>query len=653
MADLVASLARDVASDLPLLLIVSIDGPEHLGAHEPDEPDALNVARRLSTDVDAATWHWLPALTLADLVRFTGPSPMAMLSLLARITGGRGGWSVALWRQWRERDIVRDSPQAAWRFADGTTHEADDLGDHVDARIRGLVGGDVGFIARTRRLLACAALEGRRFTAPAIAFACGWDVDEAIDFLDDVVATEADHRAGLVVDDGFVTVRDERGRRHLATYRFERELDWLMLRHHGPREDEHDQLAGRLAAALEAVYGGESDRVAAALSRLFAAAGDSDSARRYQRRADRGVDRSLIAWRARNALRGADPADPAERRRTLRLMIAASREPSREGSIDDGLAFAQAASRLADRQSERADAELLMADQRGRIGDWTAARAHLEAALVIRRELGDRRGEAAARHELAVIDRLRGDYKRARAAFGEVLAIRRELDDRRGEATARHERAVIDQLRGDVEAARIELAAVLEINREFGDRRGEAAARHELAVIDGLQDDLDRARSEFTAVLAIHRELGDRHGEASARHELAVIDQQRGDHERAESELDAVLEIRRELGDRHGEAVARHQLALGVSDRGKYAQARRELAAVRGLYRELHDRHGEAAALHSLAVIDRLQGARLLARTGFEAVLKLCRELGDSEGEAECRLELEQLDEPAAASKPP
>jgi len=91
--------------------------------------------------------------------------------------------------------------------------------------VRRLVGDDLNAIARTERLLACAALEGRRFTAPAVAAARGWDSDETIDFLDDLV--DSDRPDGLVIDDGFITVSDERGTRHLSMYRFARELDWL------------------------------------------------------------------------------------------------------------------------------------------------------------------------------------------------------------------------------------------------------------------------------------------------------------------------------------------------------------------------------------------------------------------------------------------
>ena len=43
-------------------------------------------------------------------------------------------------------------------------------------------------------------------------------------------------------------------------------------------------------------------------------------------------------------------------------------------------------------------------------GVYAAARKQFTAVLALRRELGGHRGDAYARHELALIDRLQGAY---------------------------------------------------------------------------------------------------------------------------------------------------------------------------------------------------------------------------------------------------
>ncbi len=226
-ADLVERFARRVAKDVPLLLVLSLDGPERLGPHTDDEPAGMNVARQLTgSDVDVATWQWLAPLTEQELERWTGGCAPGVLGSLIEITGGRGGYSVALWREWRERGTVEDLTDGRWRFSGGRERLFDEVDDVLYERLERL-GLDLNTRDRPLRLLACAALEGRRFTAPAIAAARGWDVNETIDLLDDVLAYDDDSPEGFVVDTGFVTVSDERGTRHLASYRFARELDWI------------------------------------------------------------------------------------------------------------------------------------------------------------------------------------------------------------------------------------------------------------------------------------------------------------------------------------------------------------------------------------------------------------------------------------------
>jgi hypothetical protein len=65
-----------------------------------------------------------------------------------------------------------------------------------------------------------------------------------------------------------------------------------------------------------------------------------------------------------------------------------------------------------------------------------------------------------------------------------VLELRRELGDRQGEAATRHELARINLSQGAYQQARAELTRVLDLYRELGERDGEAATRHELAIID-------------------------------------------------------------------------------------------------------------------------------------------------------------------------
>jgi AAA domain-containing protein len=262
-SDLVVLFAQRVASDLPLLLVLAVDGPRLLGAHHDDEPDSLFVARRL-TARGLAIWHPFALLTVEDLEEWTGPAAPQVLRSLLEVTGGRSAWAAQQWRDWCRRSVVvQDDVDGRWHFAPrGGERALDPLGDVLGERLRRLLGEtDLRRLDRTRELLACAALEGRRFTADAIARVLRRDRDEVIDALDDTLTRDASRPDGMLTEAGSVSISDETGERHLWRYRFASELDWLTLLHHGLTDAERRTYSLALAQAMETVYGGQAYRV--------------------------------------------------------------------------------------------------------------------------------------------------------------------------------------------------------------------------------------------------------------------------------------------------------------------------------------------------------------------------------------------------------
>jgi tetratricopeptide (TPR) repeat protein len=647
-ADLILGLADRIIRSLPLVLILGVDGPEQLGDHQDDEADSLYVARALTGD-GLASWHPLPPVGLKQLRRYTGRAAPEVVTSLLTITRGEPLLAGALWREWQRDGVVQDLSQTGWRFAAGSRDVMlDEVDEVLGTRLKQLVGDDLGdvakleFLARVRRVLVYGALEGRRFTAAAIANTLGIDPDDFIDFLDDTLTTGAKRPDGLLLEDGWVHVRDESGSRSLAMYRFTSMLDWLTLARHVPVDQQ--LVAKQLADALATLYEGQSYLIAHTLTRLYTLATLRDRAGHYQRMADTSTSREIILWRACSVLDGDEPTDRSSRRRASQILIAAANELFHTGPFSDGLKFAEAAFSLAPLRSDQAHALYLTATHRRRLGYHATVRTEFLAALELFRELGDRAGEAAARHSLADLDFDLGDYEKARTQCLAVLELHRQLGDRNSEAATRHVLANIDYEQGKYEKARTEYLAILKLRRQAGDRNGEAAVRHSLANIDRAQGKYEKARTEYLAILELRRQLGDRDGEALVRHSLANIDYEQGKYDKARTEYLAVLELHRQLGDRDGEVITRQSLANIDYEQGKYEKARTEYLAVLELRRQLGDRDGEATTRHALATIDARQGDYEKARTEYLAVLELRRQAGDRNGEAATRHALASID---------
>ncbi len=128
-----------------------------------------------------------------------------------------------------------------------------------------------------------------------------------------------------------------------------------------------------------------------------------------------------------------------------------------------------------------ADCLLALASVENLLGEWKAARAHLERAHEM---VPDETSQKAATwHQLATIDLNEGDYQAAREKFARSLEIEQSIGDRAGEAATWHNLATIDLNEGDYKAAREKFARALQMRQSIGDRYGEAATFYQLGIM--------------------------------------------------------------------------------------------------------------------------------------------------------------------------
>ena len=134
-------------------------------------------------------------------------------------------------------------------------------------------------------------------------------------------------------------------------------------------------------------------------------------------------------------------------------------------------------------------------------GNYDEARAELTRVLALRRELGDRHGEAAARHELARdrcrAGQLRRGPRRAHRASSRCAASSATATAKPTPATT-SPGSTVEQ--GNYERARAPSSPrVLALRRELGDRHGEAVTRHAARPDRRQQGNYDEARAELSA----------------------------------------------------------------------------------------------------------------------------------------------------------
>jgi tetratricopeptide (TPR) repeat protein len=621
--DLMLSLARQIAVDLPLMLVFVVDGPEQLGDHTGAELPGLYVARQLASE-DLADWVPLRPCTDVQVEEWIGPAEPVIARRLTEITGGRAGWTAGLWEEWREGGIVR-SERDGWSFAGEGDMGLAPIGHLLGRRLQKLAGaGDLAAQSSAQQYLACGALEGRTFTAEAIALVLGQDGDEVVDFLDDNLSIEADPASGLLEELPILTVTDEAGQRHLHRYRFRAELDWLASQQYGlPGESQRNQRLLSLAGALQAVYGAASGRIALVAARLYERAGDAGNARMAQRLHNMSADRETMLLRARLAFNVDPRADQAERNRSGEALVAGATALYNSGPWQVGLDFCEKTIEITDLLSLKRSAHYYAAWFRMHLGDYLMARKDLELALAGAEKQHDRSAVADALHQLANIDLAEERLASAEAGYRRALEIRTELEDREAQARVHEALGDVSHTREDYPGALAEYGIALEISTEIEDRLSWATTRYRVARIEFEEGKLEACRGALGKVVEIQREFGDRRDEIAALSLLSDAEYGLDRFEQARAAAARAVEVAREIGTPH-EAGLLYRLATAAASLDDAAEARRA-------YRD------------TVAVAERV-GEEKIAQMGRRALELLeLEDKGDEEVESVLRARLEMV----------
>jgi class 3 adenylate cyclase/tetratricopeptide (TPR) repeat protein len=269
-----------------------------------------------------------------------------------------------------------------------------------------------------------------------------------------------------------------------------------------------------------------------------------------------------------------------------------------------------------------------------RQGRMDEARAMYEESLAIRRELGDRRGEATSLNNLGNLHMYQGRMDEARAMYEESLAIKREIGDRRGEAYSLNNLGNIHWFQGRMDEARVMYEQSLPIFRQTGNRYGEAISLNNLGNLHRNQGRMEEARAMYEESLAIRRELGNRRGEARSLNNLGCLHHHQGRMDEARAMYEESLAIFRELGDRHCEATSLNDLGAIHRDQGRIDDARTMFEESLAIRRELGDRYGEANTLTNIAELQIETGELQNARETLARLMEIVHELHDINTEA-------------------
>uniref|UniRef100_UPI00286E074F tetratricopeptide repeat protein n=1 Tax=Chamaesiphon sp. VAR_69_metabat_338 TaxID=2964704 RepID=UPI00286E074F len=264
----------------------------------------------------------------------------------------------------------------------------------------------------------------------------------------------------------------------------------------------------------------------------------------------------------------------------------------------------------------QADAQLfsLLARAERNLGNVTAAEQHCLAALKICPDT-EKQIYAEIIHNLALIYQVQGKLKESLKYCQESIEIKREIGNRQGEAASLHQMSIIYQTLGDFNQALKLSQDSIDIKREIGDRQGEAASLHQMSMIYQTLGDLNQALQLSQDSIEIKREIGNRQGEAASLHQMSMIYETLGDLNQALQLSQDSIDIKREIGDRQGEAGSLAQMASIARQQGDPVlerELRLQAAVIRG---SIGDYGGLVITLRNLGANDEPDALGYLAQS--------------------------------------
>ena len=274
------------------------------------------------------------------------------------------------------------------------------------------------------------------------------------------------------------------------------------------------------------------------------------------------------------------------------------------------------------------------------VGEYEKAREHLEKSLVIKKEIGDRNGEADCYTNLGNVYRSVGEYEKAREHLEKSLVIKKEIGDRNGEADCYTNLGNVYRSVGEYEKAREHLEKSLVINKEIGDRNGEADCYTNLGNVYRSVGEYEKAREHLEKSLVIKKEIGDRNGEADCYTNLGNVYRSVGEYEKASHYHEKSLTISRKIGNRHKKALSYLNLGRKLYSGGKYPMANEYNKKAFAIFTDIGDREGMASFYLNQGNVQLAVSNTIKAKEYYENALTISKETGNRAKEAEGYLHL-------------
>ncbi|MDQ2856996.1 MAG: tetratricopeptide repeat protein, partial [Acidobacteriota bacterium] len=268
------------------------------------------------------------------------------------------------------------------------------------------------------------------------------------------------------------------------------------------------------------------------------------------------------------------------------------------------------------------------------IGQNQKALEYYNQALPLRKEAGDKNGEASTLNNMAVVYSNIGETQKALEYLNQTLLINRAVGDKSSEATTLNNIGTVYSDLGEKQKAIDYYNQSIPLHKAVGNRRGEAYTLTGIGTIQSALGEKQKALEHLNQALLLIREVNDKGGEGIVLNSIGLVYSDLGEKQRALDYYNQSLPIVKAVGNKRDEAMTLNNIGQVYSDLGEKQKALDYYNLSLPIRKAVGDRGGEAITLHNIGLVFNELGETQKALDYYNQALLLRKAIGDRSGAA-------------------
>ena len=267
-------------------------------------------------------------------------------------------------------------------------------------------------------------------------------------------------------------------------------------------------------------------------------------------------------------------------------------------------------------------------------GEYREALNNFEQALVIFREIGERKSEGVILNNIGEVYRSLGEYPKALDYYQQSLAIDKQVGDKAGEGITLNNIGLVYRNLGEYAKALDYYQQSLAIHKQVGNKAGEGSTLNNIGAVYRNLGEYPKALDYLPTIFSYFKQIGDKAGEGNTLNNIGLVYDNLGEYPKALDYYQQALAITKQVGNKSGEGTTLNNIGLVYDNLGEYPKALNYYQQSLAIKKQIGDKAGEGTTLNNIgAVYDNL-GEYPKALDYYQQSLAIIKQVGNNAGES-------------------